>query len=264
MLIDTHAHLNFKAFKKDLDEVISRAKEVDIGKIIIPGAKINSSAKAVEIAQKYDSCFAAVGIHPHHLEEFIHAGKVHIRNELKKLIKNKKVVAIGEIGLDYHKHKDYPPVSEENKNRQKELLVLQINEAQKANLPVIFHCRDAYHDQLELINNYRSRMTGVFHCFGGEKKHLEEILSLGFYVGFDGNITYPENKMLQDLVKFTPLDRLLLETDAPFLTPLPFRGQRNEPAYLTHTASFVSRLRKISLQKLTRITTDNALKLFRL
>ncbi len=266
MLIDTHAHLNFKAFKKNLDEVISRAKEVGINKIIIPGAKIDSSKKAIEIAQRYDSCFAAVGIHPHHLEEFVRLGKPAVEKELQKLITNKKVVAVGEVGLDYHKHKDYPPVSEENKKQQKELLLLHIDKAQKANLPIIFHCRDAYNDQLALISKYlksaNKQVAGVFHCFGGEKKHLEALLSLGFYIGFDGNITYPENKILQDLVKFTPLDRLLLETDAPFLTPLPFRGQRNEPAYLTHTASFVSRLRKISLETLKRITTDNALKLF--
>lgn len=267
MFIDTHAHLNFKAFRKDLNEVINRTKEAGIEKIIIPGAKIDSSRKAVEISQKYDSCFAAVGIHPHHVVNFTQLGKTKITNELKMLVDNKKVVAIGEVGLDYHEYKGYPPITNEVKSQQKELLRLQIEIAQENNLPIIFHCRDAHDDQLEMINdNLKSnnKITGVFHCFGGEKKHLEKVLSLGFYVGFDGNITYPENKNLQDLVAYTPIDRLLLETDAPYLTPLPFRGQRNEPAYLINTASFVYHLHKISLEKVSEITTSNALKLFRL
>lgn len=260
MLIDTHAHLNFKAFNKDLEAVLNRAKEAGIGKIIIPGAKIDSSQKAVEITQNYEGCFAAVGIHPHHAEEFMRLGKPAIEEELQRLITNKKVVAVGEIGLDYHKYKDHPPISEAMKTEQKELLLLQIDIAQQANLPIIFHCRDAHNDQLDIIKD--RQLTGVFHCFAGEKKHLEKILSLGFFVGFDGNVTYPENKNLQDLVRYTPPDRLLLETDAPFLTPIPDRGKRNEPAYLIHTASFVAQIHKIPIDNLTEITTASALKLF--
>lgn len=271
MLIDTHAHLNFQAFNKDLDKAISRAKNVGVEKIIIPGTKIDSSRKAAEISQKYPSCFAAIGIHPHHADEFQQLGRPVIEKKLREIMKqvqDDKIVAIGEVGLDYHEYKGYPPITDEIKSKQKELLTLQIEIAQENNLPIIFHCRDAHDDLLKIIADYMKSVNkplkGVFHCFGGEKKQLKELLSLGFYVGFDGNITYPENKTLQNLVKFTPFDRLLLETDTPFLTPLPFRGQRNEPAYLTHTAIFVSQLRKISLQTLKRITTANALKLFRL
>ncbi len=260
MYVDTHAHLNFKAFKKDLEEVIDRAKKSGIEKIIIPGAKINSSKRAVEISQNYESCFAAVGIHPHHTDEFLKLGRSAVEEELKKLIAKQKVVAVGEIGLDYHEYKGYPPITPETKKRQKELLQLQIEIAIKFNLPVIFHCREAQDDQLDMIKGYK--LTGVFHCFGGEKKHLEKVLEMGFYVGFDGNITYPENKNLRDLVKFAPIDRILLETDSPFLTPIPFRGQRNEPAYLTNTASLIAQIHKISLEKVSEITTQNAMKLF--
>lgn len=262
MFIDTHAHLNFKAFKKDLEEVIDRAKKSGIEKIIIPGAKIYSSEKAVEISQNYESCFAAVGIHPHHTDEFVKLGKSAVEEELKKLIAKRGVVAVGEIGLDYHEYKGYPLITSENKKQQKELLQIQIKIAQEYNLPIIFHCRDAYDDQLDIIKD--QKLTGVFHCFGGEKKHLQKVFDMGFYVGFDGNITYTDNKNLQDLVKFAPIDRILLETDSPFLTPLPLRGQRNEPVNLTHTASFVTKIHQISLSKVAEITTQNALKLFAL
>ncbi len=268
MLIDTHAHLNFKAFNKDLNGVINQANDEGVKKIIIPGAKIDSSKKAVEIAQKYDNCFATVGIHPHHIDELSKLGNAVIEKELEKLIINKKVVAIGEIGLDYHEYKGYPPISEEIKKQQKELLTIQMEIAQKYNLPVILHCRDAHDDQLRIVHDYvkssGNQIIGVFHCFGGNRKHLKEILEMGFYVGFDGNITYPENKTLQELAIFTPPDRLLLETDSPYLTPIPFRNQRNIPSYLHHIAAFVSEIRHISRKDLEEITTQNALRLFRL
>lgn len=268
MLIDTHCHLNFKAFEKDIDEVINRAKNAGVKKFIIPGAKIDSSRIAVEIAQEYDSCFAAVGIHPHHISEFMEFGTAKVVSEITKLIIDKAVVAIGEIGMDYHEYKGYPPVDRKTKNLQKELLLLQIDIAQKHSLPIIFHCRDAHDDQLELIENYikygGKQITGVFHCFGGEKRHLQKVLEMGFYVGFDGNITYPQNKNLQELVRLTPPDKLLLETDSPYLTPIPLRGQRNEPANLIHTASFTASIKQISPKKLAEITTRNALKLFKL
>lgn len=271
MLIDTHCHLNFKAFNKDLPDVIERAQKTGVEKIIIPGARIDSSKKAVEISQKYDPCFAAIGIHPHHAEEFINLGKTKITEELSSRLRsnnNNKVVAIGEIGLDYHEYKGYPPITDELKSRQKELLILQIEIASEYNLPIIFHCRDAHDDQLELINNYlkstKKKITGVFHCFGGDKKHLKKVLDLGFYVGFDGNITYPENKALQALVKLTPLNRLLVETDSPFLTPLPFRGNRNEPAYIAYTVKKVAEIHQRNIEEIAKISSLNALNLFRI
>ncbi|MBI4990516.1 TatD family hydrolase [Candidatus Gottesmanbacteria bacterium] len=267
MFIDTHAHLNFKAFKKDLDEVLNRAKESGVTKIIIPGAKVDSSEKAIEIAQRYDSCFAAIGIHPHHVDEFKQSGRLIIEQKLKEMLKqvqHDKIVAIGEIGLDYHEYNGYPPLLQENKEQQKELLLLQLDLAQKENLPIIFHCRNAFDDLLEIIRQYGKSVEGVFHCFDGEKKHLEEVLKLGFYIGFDGNITYPENQTLKSLVKLTPLERLFLETDSPFLTPQPFRGSRNEPAYITYIAKEVAEIHQRSVEEIVEMTSRNALNLFKI
>lgn len=272
MLIDTHAHLNFKAFDKDLDEIIKRAKNAGVEKIIIPGAKIDSSKKAVEIAQKYDSCFATIGIHPHHVGKYtslLYSNEViNLKDNLNNLAQDKKAVGIGEIGLDYHEYKGYLPVTDETKKHQKELLILQIEIATKYNLPIIFHCRDAHDDQLELIERYinstKKKIRGVFHCFGGGNKHLEKIINMGLYLGFDGNITYPDNQNLQESVKLTPLNKILLETDSPYLTPIPYRGARNEPAYLAHVVAFAAKIHKITVEEMTRISTENALKLFML
>lgn len=270
MLIDTHCHLNFKAFNKDLDEVINRAKKAGVGKIIIPGAKLDSSKIAVKIAQKYDGCFAAVGTHPHHVHEYtssIYSNEVKlIEVNLIKLTKEKKVIAVGEIGLDYYNYKNYPPITPDGKERQKELLILQLKIALACHKPVIFHCREAHDDMLELLTYFqekpKTRLRGVFHCFGGNKIHLKKVLALGFFIGFDGNITYEENQKLQEMVVQTPLERLLLETDAPYLTPVSHRRQRNEPSYLPFIAEFISRLTGNSLENITEKTQKNAESLF--
>ncbi len=270
MLIDTHCHLNFKAFNKDLEEVIDRAKKSGVEKIIIPGAKIDSSKKAVEITQIYDSCFAAVGIHPHHALEYtslIYSNEVKlIKDALVRLAKEKRVVAIGEIGLDYYTYKNYPPITPDGKKRQKKLLILQLKIALACQKPVIFHCREAHDDMLELLTDFQerpeTRLRGVFHCFGGNKIHLKKVLDLGFLIGFDGNITYEENQKLQEMVVQTPLERLLLETDAPYLTPVPNRRQRNEPSYLPFIAEFISCLTGNSLKNITDKTQKNAESLF--
>lgn len=263
MFIDTHCHLNFKAFKKDLNEVINRANNAGVEKIIIPGAKLDSSQRAVEITQEYTNCFAAVGIHPHHVEEYIHKGSQKTQEDLKKLSKNNKVVAIGEIGLDYHQYKDYPSISDETKKLQKELFELQLDIAIQGNLPVIIHCREAQNDIIETIKQVKSKnLRGVFHCFDGSSEYLNNVLALGFFVGFDGNSTYPQNAHLRDLVQKTPLNRLLLETDAPYLTPVPHRHTRNEPAYLTLMASCVSEIKQKSIEEIALQTTQNANFLF--
>jgi len=273
MLIDTHAHLNFKAFNKDLPQVIERATKTSVMKIIIPGAKIDSSRKAVEIAHKYPSCFAAVGIHPHHAPDYeILLAERNKRGILKKefasFTKQKKVVAVGEVGLDYHQYQGYPPISASGKYVQKQLFLLQLSLALEANLPLIFHCRQAYDDLIftimSFLKNPKKKVMGVFHCFAGTKKHLASILDLGFYIGFDGNITYPENKHLHNLVKSTPIERILLETDSPFLAPVPFRGKRSQPSYLPHIAAAVASILKKKLTLIQEITSGNASKLFNL
>ena len=265
MLIDTHCHLNFKAFKKDLKEVIGRAKAAAVEKIIIPGAKIDSSQRAVEIASSYPQAYAAVGIHPHHAAEFAHHEKEALL-QLEKLAQNNKTVAIGEIGLDHYQYKNYPPIGEDLKAQQISLLKLQLNLAVEMKLPVILHCRQAHDVMLEFLENYLKEKTlnGVFHCFDGSLSHLEKILSLGFYVGFDGNCTYPENSRLVQAFSQIPLKRLLIETDAPFLTPIPQQGNRNEPAFLVHTAQFMASTLKIEVDAFNGRTSENATRLFNL
>lgn len=266
MMIDTHCHLNFKAFNKDLGQVIDRATKEGVEKIVLPGAKISSSRKAADISQKYSTCYAAVGIHPHHSSEVTTFGLNTINTTLHDLAKEKEVVAIGEIGIDYHQYKDYPPISDSDKKTQTELFVSQLKIAHEVDLPVIIHCRDAHDDLFEILKSYISYknhlLSGVCHCFGGDKNHLKQALELGLFIGFDGNCTYAENQTLRDLIEETPLHRLVLETDSPFLTPVPFRKTRNEPSYLKYIVSEVAKIHQKSRETISQITTHNALELF--
>lgn len=258
MYIDTHCHLNFHAFKDDVDEVVKRAKKTGVGKFIVPGAKLSSSEEAVGLAQRYPEVSSAVGIHPHHAME-VNSQGLFFQNEmfrrLAELAKNKKVVAIGEIGLDYHKYKGCGSVSP--KEKQKELFLEQFCLAQSLGLPVILHCREAFEDLLAILPK---KVNGVMHCFTGGLLHLKAALNLGLYIGFDGNITY--DTLLGEAILNTPLDRLLLETDSPLLTPKPHRGERNEPKNIVYIASFVARIKKIERATLVEKTTENAERLF--
>lgn len=272
MLIDTHCHLNFEAFDQDLDAVLQRAKEYNVDKIIIPGAKLDSSEKAVEISSKYDNCYAAVGIHPHHFSEYYDTAPYHseknkgliLVNKLNNLTNHNKVVAIGEIGLDYFQYEktvyEKPEITPEIKKRQKELFQLQLNIAIKLQLPVILHCREAYKDILEIVEEHE--LKGVFHCFGGTIKDLKKVLSLGFYVGFDGNITFKNADNLRLLVKNTPLERILVETDSPYLTPVPNRGQRNEPKNVKIVAEEIAKVKGINKDIVEKVAANNANTLF--
>lgn len=268
MLIDTHCHLNFHAFKNDIADVIKRAKEEGVEKIIIPGAKLDSSEKGIDVANKYDNCFAAVGVHPHHVEEVSrYQGIKVLRKEIEQLAKSKKVVAIGEIGLDYHEYEktvyEKYQVTTQMKSQQKDLLKMQIELALKFELPVIFHCRDAFIDMVPVITEYASsKLRGVFHCFGGNTENLRQVVALGYYVGFDGNITYKNAQNLRDLVKETPFERILMETDAPFLAPEPHRGERNEPKNVRIIAEMIAQIKNINLEELAESTTKNAQLLF--
>lgn len=238
---------------------MARAKSAGVEKIIVPGAKIGSSRGAVEIAKRYNFLLAAVGIHPHH------AGVDFDPGELKRLAGEKETVAIGEIGLDRHHYRDYPELSRTQKMKQVQVFREQLKIAKDINLPVIIHCRDAYKEILEFLQDFINKegeLRGVFHCFEGEKEHLRQVLDLGFYVGFDGNITYPENKNKAELLKLVPADRLLLETDAPFLTPQKYRGERNEPAYILETALFISQVLGKSIKEIADNSRKNALSLF--
>lgn len=263
-MIDTHCHLNFKAFDGDVDNVVRRFTRKGGEGLIIVGAKIDSSEKAIEISKTHPVCFAAVGFHPHHADEITSFEE--IESKLETLVKNPKVVAIGETGIDYYRYTNYPQVNDKNKQRQKELFEMHLNIANRNKLPLIIHCRQAQTDLMSYLNNYMKQncLTGVFHCFDGDSDYLKSVLTLGFYIGFDGNITYKPNHHLRDLVAQTPLERLVVETDSPYLTPVPFRGQRNEPSYIAYTIDCIAEVKNTTSEEIRRVTGNNAKELFNL
>jgi TatD DNase family protein len=287
-VIDIHCHLNFHRFEKDYDAVIKSAFKAGVTKIITVGTKIDSSQLAVELAQKYDNLYAIIGVHPHHADkisqchsEFISGSRSRNEfgmtgkrsdnwiNQLETLARMPKVVGIGEIGMDYFSYKSNNIV---DPKLQKEIFVKQIELAHKLKLPLQIHNRQAGKDILDILINHKSYLLnppGMFHCFAGNMDLLKKVLDLGFYVGFDGNITYKglapgEDTDLKDLAKYVPMDRIVVETDSPYLTPEPKRGSRNMPEYVIITAGFIASLKGITFADFEAKTTENATKLFSL
>ncbi|MDO8459525.1 MAG: TatD family hydrolase [Nanoarchaeota archaeon] len=264
-MIDVHCHLNFKSFAKDYDQVIKRAEKDGVKIIINTGTSIESSRRAVELAEQYPNLYAIVGIHPHH------ADKVGLNwdKELEQIARSsKKIVGIGEIGLDYYSYASNGIV---DAKLQKEIFQKQIEIANKLNLPLQIHNRQAGNDILEILNSHwsmvNSQLPGMFHCMSGNVEFLKEVLNLGFYVGFDGNITYEgiakgEDTPLSELVKQTPIDWIVTETDAPYLTPEPHRGSRNMPSYAIIVAENIAKIKGISVEEVEAATTRNAKALF--
>ena len=271
MLIDTHAHVNFNAFKKDADEVIRRSLDNGVWMINV-GSQYSTSARAVEMAERYEKgVYAAVGIHPIHLSEGIFKTKIDqeeiefktreerfVKDDYRKLASSKKVVAIGEIGLDYW----YRPKTEKKMNEMKDLqrqtLMEQIALAKELNLPVIFHCRAAHDEMISILENERG-LRGVLHCFTGTWAEAQKYLEMGFYIGFNG-IIFKFNA--EETIKNIPLERMVLETDCPYLTPPQEAGKRNEPIYVKHVAEKIAGIRNLSYEEIINITTKNAKELF--
>lgn len=264
-MVDVHCHLNFQSFERDYDEVIKSAFEAGVNKIINVGTTIDSSEKALELAQKYDNLYAIIGVHPHHADKL----ENNWIQKLQFLAKNPKVVGIGEIGIDYFRYKSNDIV---DPKLQKDVFIKQIELAYKLKLPLQIHNRHAGKDILEILSNHKSYLLsppGMFHCFAGSMDVLKSVLQMGFCVGFDGNVTYSgfapgEDTNLKDLVKYTPLDRILVETDSPFLTPEPMRGSRNKPEYVIITAKFIAKIKGTTFDTIEAKTTANAIKLFHL
>lgn len=271
-MIDVHCHLNFHAFEKDADAVIKKAFADGVNKIINVGTSIESSEKAIELAKKYDNLYAIVGIHPHHSDKLESFGKLRTFgwiDELERLSKDPKVVGIGECGLDYHSYKSNAIV---DPKLQKEVFIKQIELSLKLKLPLQIHNRHAGGDIIEILKDYKSELLdppGMFHCFSGGIEHLKKVLDLGFYVGFDGNITYKgiakgEDTKLSDLLEYAPLDRIVSETDSPFLTPEPYRGRRNVPSYVIIVGKFIAKIKGKTFEEIDRQTNRNALAIFKL
>jgi len=265
-MIDVHCHMQFHAFKKDYDEVIKKAHESGVEMIVNTGTSLESSESAIEFAQKYENLYAIVGIHPHHADK-LSAGWDEKFISIAK--SSKKVLAIGEIGLDYFAYASNGIVEPE---LQKKVFIRQLEIAHELKLPLQIHNRQAGDDILEILNKNKDKLQqnpGMFHCMSGSVKFLKQVLDLGFYVGFDGNITYDgiakgEDTPLPELVKATPIERIVTETDSPFLTPIPHRGSRNEPGHVIIVGSEIAKIKGLELSFVEKQTTQNAKNLFKL
>ena len=253
MYIDTHCHLDFENFDDDRESVVQRSIKNKIEAIITIGTNVETSVKSIELSEKFATVFAAVGIHPNDANS---ANKKSIQ-KIYDISASPKVVAIGEIGLDYYR--DYTPA-----DIQKELFRTQLKIAREKELPVIIHNRQAHSDIYDILVEEKSTdLKGVMHSFDGDMHFLDSVLSYNFYVSFTGVITF-KNANYDELVKRVPLENLLLETDSPFLTPVPFRGKRNEPSYVTYVAEKIAQVKNIPVEELAKITTENARNLFKL
>jgi len=245
-LADTHCHLDFPEFNLDRGEVIQRAKEQGLRYIINIGSSLSGTRKSVELSKQYDFIYATCGIHPHEADGIDDK----ILAELKELAREDKVVAIGEIGLDYYKNYS-------KAENQRPLFISLVKLALDSGLPLVIHTRQAEEDTLKILKETMP-VKAVVHCFSGDQEFLKECLALGFFISYTCNITYKKAQGLRDLVKATPLERLLLETDAPFLPPEGFRGRRNEPIYVKYLAQEIARIKEITLEEVASVTTENA------
>ena len=270
--------MNFEAFEDDWRGVIKKAQEAGVKKMIVVGTDLESSEKAIKIAEEVDGVFATVGYHPHHARGLSKVTE-EIKDSLKKLARSKKVTAIGECGLDYHVYKNtkYEIKNtgaewEKLKIKQKQLFGMQIQLALELKLPMVIHNREADMDVLDTMDHFckidNEYPEGVFHCVSGSREYLKKILEMGFYVGVDGNVTYDEK--VEKLVREISLEKLLIETDSPYLMPNPLRKEkmnrgerlRNEPISVRIIAEYLAKLKKVSLEKLKTSTTKNAEVLF--
>ena len=252
-IFDTHAHYDASRFDSDRDTVLSALPGDGVGLVVDPGCDLPSSRAAVALAEKYSHVYAAVGVHPEDCAGF-QDGDL---EELRQLLRHPKAVAIGEIGLDYY--------WEENPPRDFQQIVFrkQLALASELDLPVIVHDREAHGDSLAIIQEFPT-VTGVFHCFSGSPEMAAELLKRGWYLGFDGPITYKNAKRAPEVAAITPLDRMVVETDAPYMAPVPMRGKRNDSRYLPYVIEKLAAWKGVTVEEMTRITWENGRRLFRL
>ncbi|MGM0951278.1 MAG: TatD family hydrolase [Bacillota bacterium] len=254
MLFDTHAHLNAEQYDTDLEEVIERAKAEQVNRIVVVGFDRPTITRAMEMIEEYDFIYTAIGWHPVDAIDMTEEDLAWI----KELSVHEKVVAIGEMGLDYHWDKS-------PKEIQKEVFRKQIALAKEVNLPIIIHNRDATEDVVTILKEEGAEAVGgIMHCFTGSAEVARECMKMNFYLSFGGPVTFKNAKKPKEVVKEIPNDRLLIETDCPFLTPHPFRGKRNEPSYVKYVAEQIAELKGMTLEEVASITTENAKRLFRI
>ncbi len=251
LIFDTHAHYDDKSFDEDRAEVLKMLPQNNVFAVVNAGADIESSVKSIEISKEYDYVYASVGIHPENIPD----DKSDYMKILEDLLKSEKVVAIGEIGLDYHYTKD-------NKADQIELFENQINLAVNHDLPIMVHDREAHGDTMDLLKKHNPK--GIVHCFSGSVEMAKEVIKLGMYIGIGGLITFKNAKTAVNVVENIPLSSIVLETDAPYMTPVPFRGTRCNSSHIKYTAEKIAEIKKIDVNEVLKITKENALKLFNL
>lgn len=248
---DTHAHYNDEKFSVDREEIIKSAYKENITKIVNVGYSIQGSREAIEIADKHDFIYATVGIHPSEITKDIENDI----NEIEKLAKSNKVVAIGEIGIDYYWNK-------ENKEEQKQGFIKQIELANKLNLPIVIHSREAISDTLEIVKQVECNKKGIFHCCPLNADLVKQALKLGYYISFAGPITFKNSKNAEETLKLVPIEKMLIETDCPYLAPEPLRGTRNNSINVKYVAEKIALVKEISIEQVAKITYENAKKIY--
>lgn len=253
MIIDSHSHINHEFFIKDSKRYIEEAANSGVDAFICVGWDITSSINAIKLSKNYSNVFAAIGIHPSDVKD-INEKTI---EELENLIKCNKIIAIGEIGLDFYYEKD-----KKEQDKQLEYFIKQINLANKYNLPIIVHSRDAINLTYETLKKYKSIKGGVMHCYAAGKDYVKRYIDLGFYFGIGGVVTFKNATSVKEAVKIIPLERLLLESDAPYLTPVPYRGQSNHSKFITYTIKQIAAIKQIDEQTIASITSQNCEKLF--
>lgn len=255
MIFDTHCHVYDEKYVEGAIEVIKKSIQEGVGLFMIPGDNIINSKKAIELTSLFPEVYCAIGIHPSDVESL---DIEEVISQLKELYKtSNKIKAIGEIGLDKYWVKD-----EEVIKKQKEFFVEQIKLANELKLPIIIHDREAHEDTLKILKEHPPLYGGVMHCFSGSVEYLKEILSLGLYIGLDGPVTYKNAIIPKEVAKVVPLDRLLVETDSPYLTPVPYRGKINYPHYVKNVIEEICRIRSINSREIENVTCENGKKLF--
>jgi TatD DNase family protein len=251
MLIDSHAHLEMREFDADRDDAVRRAKEAGVDVIVTVGTNLRDCRKVLAIAARHEAVYAALGVHPHDVKGI----DERTYDDIRKLVKQPKVVAYGEIGLDFYRNRSPRDVQIRCFGEQLEL-------ADEFDLPVIIHDRDAHAETLKMIGAWKGKKRGVVHCFSGDAAMAKKCLDMGFYISIPGPATYPKAEKILDVVRQVPLGRLLVETDAPYLTPQPHRGKRNEPAFVVHTARKIAEVKAVPFAEVAAATSQNARDLF--
>jgi TatD DNase family protein len=254
MLIDSHAHLEMPEFRRDLEAVIQRAKETGVEYIFTVGTERKDWPRAVEIARNHPQVYAILGVHPHNAKEI----DDQTYPTLRELCRNEKVKAYGEIGLDFFRNLS-PRDIQLKRFRE------QIGLAKELRLPIVVHDREAHQETMEVLKSEKAEECGgIIHCFSGDYEMAKLCIDLGFFISVPGSITFKKAENAREIIKKIPLESLLIETDAPFLTPEPFRGKRNEPSFVRYTAQKVAELKKVPFEKVAEVTTENAMRVYRL